>query len=66
MKKDLPVVKVGQIWKDNDKRVGVRTLRVIDIVEGRAIVLSRGRTTRIKLDRFNPNRQTGYTLVVDA
>ncbi len=31
-----PAVKVGQVWKDNDKRMKDRFLRVEKVIDGRA------------------------------
>lgn len=65
-KKVLPTVKVGQVWRDNDHRVN-RTVEVLSIHDGMAVVkASTGRVTRIRLDRFNPDRQTGYTPVKES
>ena len=70
-------VKVGQIWADNDPRSRGRTIKVISIAGEKAVVecvsVARnvglhnvGRKTVVSLKRFNPNRQTGYTLVQDV
>lgn len=71
------VVKVGQVWSDNDKRSKGRRVKILEVhtemADGRpfanpyAIVqhpLGWGRKTTIRLDRFRPN-STGYTLVDD-
>ena len=64
----LPInqVQPGQIWKDNDKRTQ-RTLLILTVSDGYAYVECKetSRRTKIRLNRFNPNRQTGYTLVKD-
>ena len=69
-----PVVKVGQVWMDNDKRLcGTRTLRVrmlqpcAGVMQWAICEVSQdgkatGRTTTIRLTRFRPN-STGYRLV---
>lgn len=73
---DLPEVKPGQVWADNDPRSQPRKIQVLR-VEGRfayvrthtfsahaAAYPGAGRKeTRIQLVRFNPNRMTGYTLI---
>lgn len=70
-------VKIGQVWADNDERSKPRKIKVIDLTETHAIVetvefsryaqMGGGRKhSRIRLDRFNPNRMTGYTLVEDV
>jgi hypothetical protein len=60
-------VRVGQVWADNDKRMGHdRTGEVVMVSESHAFVLwSTGLKTRVKLSRFRPN-STGYRLVKDA
>ena len=59
-------VKIGQIWRDNDKR-HQNPLRDIEIVSlGREFALGRNTKTRrhtsIRLDRFRKN-STGYVLI---
>ena len=59
-------VRVGQIWRDNDKRSRGRRLQVLLVDEEAAlcaVVLPSGlgRRTTIKLSRFRPN-STGYVL----
>jgi len=69
--KDIPNVKVGQVWADNDKRQrGLRTLEVRKVSAGKAVcsVLIDGmysRNTTISIQRFQPN-STGYRLVSEA
>lgn len=67
------VVRVGQVWADNDKRSEGRTLRV-DAVSARhaqCVVLTpatpgsrTGHTVRILLERMKPVT-TGYRLLAD-
>lgn len=66
MNSNLYDVQVGQVWKDNDPRRN-RTLIVREVGTEYAYCFckEKGRTTRIRLDRFNENRQTGYTKVSD-
>ncbi|MCL2174444.1 MAG: hypothetical protein FWB73_00215 [Treponema sp.] len=66
------MVKVGQVWKDNDKRIdiyGERFVTVLEVNETFAICNSernkRIRKVRIKLSRFKPN-STGYVLIQEA
>jgi hypothetical protein len=62
-----PVVRVGQVWEDNDKRTRGRTLRVVR-VEGRRVVCDVflyggfSRQTNISIERFRPT-STGYRLL---
>jgi hypothetical protein len=70
-------VRVGQVWRDNDKRACGRKVRVVEIDGTHAVVelhqarsvghqgAKPGRRTRIRLDRFRPTA-TGYVLVQDA
>lgn len=62
-------IAIGQIWKDNDKRIvsKERTVRVEEVDEQYAYVrdLSNNRRTRIRKDRFKPN-STGYILLKDV
>lgn len=60
-------VKVGQIWKDNDKRVGDRRIRIVNIEDDKAIVINveTRKTSKITLKRFKPN-STGYTLLINV
>lgn len=69
-----PDVRPGQVWADNDPRVGVRHVRVVEVDGTHATVvqtnrhgMSTGSTrfTRIRLDRFRPT-STGYRLVTDV
>lgn len=73
---ELPDVRPGQVWADNDPRSAGRTLRVIDVVSQRVICEvvtnidnapadKRGNRTRIALRRFVPT-STGYRLVQDV
>lgn len=69
-----PAVRVGQIWRDNDKRAKGRHVKVVEVDGTHATValwMTRsassntampGRRTRIRLDRFRPT-STGYTLI---
>lgn len=77
----LQTVQVGQVWKDNDKRIPVeRYLQVVRLGIGpwagyaycvRVMQTSTGwtpiapATTQINLKRFKPNA-TGYVLVDDG
>jgi hypothetical protein len=77
--KELPVVKVGQVWKDNDKRMTARHLRVESIPEDPTakdakctLVPCRPngsaitiRTVKILIRRMRPT-STGYTLIKDV
>lgn len=62
-------VKVGQIWKDNDKRVGDRQIEIVAIndSENKAVVVNlvTKKTTKVSLKRFRPI-STGYTLIKDV
>jgi len=61
-------VRVGQVWRDNDPRMQYqRDLTVLSIKGKYATcrVGLRGKTTRVRLDRFKPT-MTGYKLVKDA
>ena len=59
-------VRVGQVWRDNDPRERGRLIRIMDIeTDGRARCSSRGRTVRIRLDRFKPT-SNGYVLHKEA
>jgi len=60
-------VKIGQLWSDNDKRTN-RTLRIDKVEDGYAYAhcLETKKNSRIRLDRFNENRTTGYTLIENA
>jgi desulfoferrodoxin (superoxide reductase-like protein) len=60
-------VRVGQIWRDNDKRNYTRWVEVVSIEGEKATVinLETRKQTRISLKRFKPNA-TGYVLVKDA
>lgn len=67
-------VTVGQVWKDNDKRMFTRYVQVQRIEGAKAVcwlvafhpvsgwILTCKRETRIALRRFRPT-STGYTLV---
>ncbi len=72
----------GQVWLDNDPREnGTRRIVVVEIhrdmhrnTGGRSdyaeVVAKRAgkkdRRSFVRLDRFNPNRRDGYTLIQDA
>ena len=65
-----PVVRVGQVWKDNDHRFS--TLRLIEIKEvtpTHAVGISthegKERKVKIKIMRFRPNA-SGYQLYKDV
>jgi hypothetical protein len=75
-KRPLPDVRVGQVWKDNDKRMPERYLRVMRVEGGfsswfafckRAGTpnfepIPEAREVRIAFERFRPT-STGYALV---
>lgn len=59
-------VRPGQVWRDNDPRQRGRLIHIIDVeADGRARCRSRGRTVRIRLDRFKPT-SNGYVLHKEA
>lgn len=61
-------VKIGQVWRDLDKRMRGRTLLVVSINETHAICSTAGggtRRTKIRLDRFKKG-STGFELVHDT
>jgi hypothetical protein len=63
-----PQVRVGQVWRDADKRSDGRRLLVVAVDATHATVTSAeraGRRTRIRLDRFRPT-SNGYRLERDA
>ena len=64
---DLPHVKVGQIWADNDSRGYSRQVKVVVLTDEYAFVedVRTVRRTRIRLNRFRPT-STGYRLIQDA
>lgn len=70
MQDELPEVKPDQLWIDNDARNrATRYLRVHSVDSRYAYGASwydepgaLSRSFRIALNRFNPNRQTGYRL----
>jgi hypothetical protein len=72
--RNLPDVRVGQVWLDNDKRTHRRSLRVVEVPSldvpnpGHVKVTVQdaiGRKYRIRLDRFRPT-STGYRLEQDV
>lgn len=58
-------VKIGQVWRDNDKRMDRRFLTVTDVGETHATVYDGVKVTKIRLDRFKPT-STGYVLETDV
>jgi len=64
-------VKIGQVWKDNDKRYTENEQRELEIVgfyhDLWAVCknLKTGKTSKILIDRFRPN-STGYRLIKDV
>lgn len=66
-------VKVGQVWEDNDPRqkkegIAVRRVKILEIVDGRALVQhpsGMGRKTKVRVNRFRPTA-SGYKLVEDV
>lgn len=77
MQSEQPQVRVGQVWKDCDKRMGERYLKVMRIIKPAndiAVCLlcsANGETldgymaTRISIRRMKPGA-TGYRMVRDA
>lgn len=66
IKDDSIKVEVGQVWADNDKRSGVRRVRVVEVSAQYCFVLDVGGTRRrILLTRMRPT-STGYRLVRNA
>jgi hypothetical protein len=67
--KDLPDVKLGQVWADNDKRAKGRRVLVVGLDATHATCSNHpqdfGRRYRIRLDRFRPT-STGYRLESDV
>lgn len=77
--KDLPEIKVGQVWADNDKREKGRTVKALAIIDRGGdhhvsveVLTVRGghkppkpRQSRIAQRRFVPNG-TGYRLIQDV
>jgi len=75
----IPIVKVGQVWKDRDKRSPNRHLRVIEIPKDLTALGARAtlqpckpngqfistKTTRILISRMRPTA-TGFDLVKDV
>jgi hypothetical protein len=62
------IVEVGQLWMDNDPRMGKRQLKVVRVEVEYAfcqVVHGSNKMTRIRLDRFKQN-STGYRLVQSA
>ncbi len=65
-----PVLVVGQVWEDYDKRVRdsatKRRVRIVEVLPNGAIVenIETGKRTGILLRRFRPT-STGYRLVED-
>lgn len=61
----MPVVTIGQVWRDNDKRTSYfRDMQVISIDGDKATVrnVRTGKLSKIRLNRFKPN-STGYKLI---
>lgn len=76
-KRERPVVKVGQTWRDNDPRGPMNEFTIIskkivvsDKIEVGPVVMVRvqrgSRKTWIREDRFTPWTKMGYTLVQDV
>ncbi|NUP75912.1 MAG: hypothetical protein HOV97_06025 [Nonomuraea sp.] len=77
--RELPDVRPGQVWADNDPRMKGRTLKVVEVIDrggdphaivdvltpAHTSVLKKPRRTRIAVRRFVPNG-TGYSLIQDA
>lgn len=76
---ELPEVRPGQVWADNDKREKGRTVKVLEIIDRggdhhvkvqvltqrHGVVPKKERITRIAQRRFRPN-STGYRLIQDV
>lgn len=62
----IPAVKVGQVWRDCDPRMGNQRI-VVERIEGNYAICRNAvipsMKTRIRLDRFRPN-STGFVLGV--
>lgn len=63
MNQDIMKVEVGQVWKDNDPRMGGAEVVVIEVGNTHArIRRPSGMETKIRLDRFRPT-STGFVFV---
>lgn len=60
-------VKVGQVWKDNDKRVSGRFIKITAVTDNTvtAVNIRTGKESKISLKRLKPTAQ-GYTLIEDV
>lgn len=66
-------VKRGQVWRDLDKRMNNRHVRVVGIADGKATVQAcrvdgygiTSRTTKLSVSRMR-NYSTGWVLVTDV
>lgn len=60
-----PIIKVGQIWLDQDPRQQGRTFTIMEVrKDGKVIVeTNTGRQATIKLERFRRGGIRGYKLV---
>lgn len=79
--KELPDVRPGQVWADNDKRSVGRKVKVLEVEDrgggpyavvevisparGSLVLDPKPRVTRIAVRRFVPN-STGYRLLEEA
>ena len=67
--KDGIEVKVGQIWRDLDKRMDGRTRKVIEVKDGKAVMQSphqpTGMKTKVSIKRMHKS-STGWELVSDV
>lgn len=79
--RELPDVRPGQVWADNDKRSVGRRVKVLEVLDrggdphaivevisparGSLMDPKKPRRTRIAVRRFVPN-STGYRLLKDA
>lgn len=77
---EVPTVRRGQVWADNDRRSEGRKVRILRVEEAEAVVIvltartdasdgerqrAVGAEHRIRLNRFRPT-STGYRLVEDV
>lgn len=60
---EMPDVRVGDVWRDNDPRCALRDLEVVKVTREKVTAKTdRGRMTTLKRARFRPT-STGYRLV---
>lgn len=67
--KDGIEVRVGQVWRDLDKRMDGRTRKVIEVKDGKAVMQSphqpSGMKTKVSIKRMHKS-STGWELVSDV